>query len=713
MCTENLTNRFFFLVLSWTIFAGLQNGFSQDQGSSADQEKKLLAVLRADGAESEKAIACKQLSIHGSSQSVAELAKLLPHPRLSSWARIALEVIPGAEADNSLRKAVGSLQGNLLVGTINSIGFRRDANAVNLLAERLSDPNEQVASAAAVALGRIGGAAAVKLLQNALQTTSPGTRSAAAEGCVLCAEQLMADGQLSAAVEVYDRVRGADVPQQRIVEATRGAILSRGEKGDALLLEILHSPNRKLFQLGLGTIREFPGNQLDKTLALNLDQFKADRVALVITAMADREDTVDIAAIRTVAQSGSTPVRVAAARALGNVGDASCLPVLLKLAAQSDVVLSEAARAALVRISGEDVNDRIAQLLSKSAEDSRLVLIELVGERRINALGDLFKAMKSERQVIRVAALKSLGQTISLNQLPVLVTELISPRNDADRVVVEKALRVASVRMPDREACAKMLTQAMSRVPKLTRSVILEILADVGGDTSLVTLAAAANDADPQLQDTGSRLLGKWNGVEAAPILLDLAKNGRQTKYQIRALRGYIGLVRKFRMAEPLRVEMCQRALAAARRIDEKKLVLEVLKIHPSVASLQLAIKTMDVKEISNEARATALAIAKKVGGRDADVAALMSKAAFDKVELEIVKGEYGAGGSNRDVTAILRRHAGDIAMIVLPSGNYNGAFGDPAPGSAKRLKIQYRLNGKNGVASFAENEIIIFPVPK
>ena len=31
---------------------------------------------------------------------------------------------------------------------------------------------------------------------------------------------------------------------------------------------------------------------------------------------------------------------------------------------------------------------------------------------------------------------------------------------------------------------------------------------------------------DPQLQDTGSRLLGKWNSVDAAPVLMDLAKIG-------------------------------------------------------------------------------------------------------------------------------------------------------------------------------------------
>src|SRR5687767_4335189 len=70
-----------------------------------EQEKELLAVLRSEAPKAEKAIACKRLAIHGSSTAVDELAKLLPDPELHSWARIALEAIPGAEANEAFRAA--------------------------------------------------------------------------------------------------------------------------------------------------------------------------------------------------------------------------------------------------------------------------------------------------------------------------------------------------------------------------------------------------------------------------------------------------------------------------------------------------------------------------------------------------------------------------------------------------------------------------------
>jgi len=49
-----------------------------------------------------------------------------------------------------------------------------------------------------------------------------------------------------------------------------------------------------------------------------------------------------------------------------------------------------------------------------------------------------------------------------------------------------------------------------------------------------------------------------------------------------------------------------------------------------------------------------------------------------------------------------------------LASASYNASFGgDPLPGVTKQLKIQYRINGKAGEATFAENALIILPIPK
>ncbi len=105
------------------------------------------------------------------------------------------------------------------------------------------------------------------------------------------------------------------------------------------------------------------------------------------------------------------------------------------------------------------------------------------------------------------------------------------------------------------------------------------------------------------------------------------------------------------------------------------------------------------------------MTIAEKMGG---DVGELLSDAGFKKVNLEIVKAEYGAGTTQKDVTDVLRQQAGDLPVISLASDSYNASFGgDPLPGTVKQLRIEYTINGKPGEATFQENATIILPLPK
>jgi HEAT repeat protein len=678
-------------------------------------EKEQLEILRSDGPSSDKAIACKKLAIYGSAAAVPDLAKLLPDPQLASWARIALEAIPGAEADEALRRASETLEGRLLVGTINSIGVRRDAKAVEALTLRLGDNNADVASAAAVALGHIGNADATKTLRTALATVPAGVRSAVAEGCVLCAERLLADGKSADAVAIYDEVRKAEVPKPRIIEATRGAILARNQDGLPMLMELFHSNDKAMFNIALSTAREFPGKEIDKQLAAEVSRVTPGRGALLISAMADRKDTVVVSALVEAAGSGSKEVRVAAIGALAKVGDASCLNTLLDAAVDADPDLATAAKATLADLPGKEVDAKIASLLPSAKGKSHPLLIALAGQRRIEAATPaLLKAMDTPDKAVRSAALIALGETVTLKNLSVLISQAIDPKDESDAETAQQALKTASVRMPDREACAAELASALDRTPAATKAVLLEILADVGGEKALKTVGAAAKSGDPLLQDAGSRILGKWSTLDAGPVLLDLAKTGPAQQYRIRALRGYIGLARKFPMPNEQRAEMCQKALDTSKQLAEQKLVVDVLKIHPSLETLKLAVNLIQVPELKDDATQAALTIASKLDSKGVEVGEQLAKAGLGKVKLEITKAEYGSAELRIDVTEKMKKQAGDTQLVKLPSANYNESFGgDPAPGSVKQLKVQYKINGKPAEATFGENALIILPLPK
>jgi len=100
------------------------------QTSSAEKARQAISTLQSSAQPADKAMACKQLAIYGGPEAVPVLEPLLADKDLASWARIALEVIPAKAADEALRTAARKLQGNLLIGVINSIGVRGDAKAV-------------------------------------------------------------------------------------------------------------------------------------------------------------------------------------------------------------------------------------------------------------------------------------------------------------------------------------------------------------------------------------------------------------------------------------------------------------------------------------------------------------------------------------------------------------------------------------------------------
>ncbi|HET6426440.1 MAG TPA: HEAT repeat domain-containing protein [Planctomycetaceae bacterium] len=599
---------------------------------AADKEDDLLAILKGDAAAAEKAMACKRLAVYGSKAAVPELAKFLSNPQLASWARIALEAIPGTEADEALRKSTESLEGNLLIGSINSIGVRRDAAAVELLTTRLKDKDTEVATAAAVALGHVGNDAAAKSLRDALASVTGQALGGVAEGAILCAERQLADNKAETATAIYDEVRKADVPRQRKIEATRGAILARKQDGLPLLVEQLRADDSGMFQIALSTAREISSSDVDKALAAELDRAAPERAALIISVIADRPDGANLPAVLKAAGSGPKPVRLAALTAISRIGNPSCLSTLFEAAADADAEIVEAAQLALSELPGDGVNEEILSRLPKAQGKTQLLLIETIGQRRIQAVPALVTALDSSDKSVRAASLKALGNTVTPKNLNVLITQVVTSKQADDRPVALQALKTAAVRMPDRDACVTELAAAMTKANGPTKDELLEIISEVGGAKSLQTIGAAAKSNDPQLQDTGSRLLGKWASVDAAPVLLDLAKTASSDKYHVRAVKGYISLARRFAtLPEAQRLEICRNALDVARYPADKKLVLDVLKLYPTVESLKLAIKAREIAEIKDDAADAARAIAPKVKGDPAPVKEIMAKAGLDK----------------------------------------------------------------------------------
>lgn len=336
------------IVVGALLLAGAAQSFGQTvPPSTPEQVNKLIAVIKSDAPQKDKVDACRQLSVIGTKDAVAPLAALLGDEKFSHMARYALEPNPDPSVDEAFRDALGKLKGLPLVGVINSVGVRRDPRAVKQLAGMLTDPDADVAQAAARALGSIGNQRAARVLQRALPNVPAANQLAFCEGLLRCAESLVARGQRDLAIEIYDQLRSMEAAHQVRGGALRAAILTRGEDGIALLKQHLGSNDYILFSAAVQTSMEIPGSNVTEALTSALKGLPADNQILIISALGKRADPAALPALSAAAKEGEKPVRIAAIQALPQVGDASVVPVLKGLAADADKEISQAAQQGL------------------------------------------------------------------------------------------------------------------------------------------------------------------------------------------------------------------------------------------------------------------------------------------------------------------------------------------------------------------------------
>ncbi len=194
--------------------------------------------------------ACRALRLVGGPDSVPVLAALALKPETTDAARYALERIPGEEADRALVEALGKTAGAVRRGIVFSLGERKTAAAVPALAGLAAGKDAALAMDAVKALGKIGGAEAVKTLTAMLGKAGATLKSEAASALLLAAEGLLAAGDKAAAATVYDKVFAANISPVSGRPRSRASSPSRTTRGPDP-----QDPDRK----GRSALRAGPG----------------------------------------------------------------------------------------------------------------------------------------------------------------------------------------------------------------------------------------------------------------------------------------------------------------------------------------------------------------------------------------------------------------------------------------------------------------------
>lgn len=450
---------------------------------AAEGEARLIDTLRGGGSWAEKDAACRRLQVIGTRTCVPALASLLADEKLSHIARCALEPMPYPEAGRALREALGKTSGKALVGVITSLGFRRDEQAVPQLARLLAGRDAEVAGAAAAALGRAGTPEAARALKTFRAGASGALLSVAAEASLTAAERLLSRGRQQDAAEMYEELLRPKWPVHARLGAFAGVLKARPREAVARVIEAVAGKDPALRAVAIANISALSAPGAAERFAAELPKLAANVQAMLIGALAECGDAAVAPAIVSAASSRHPEVRIAAAEALGRIGDASSVEVLSRLVAEggSDAEKQAAAKS-LRSLRGDGVDAALVDRMTAAPQSARPELIEaLVARDAKGAVPALFKQASGRDEATRAAAFKALGWLAGAEDLPRFLELLVGLEGDAGR----KEAELAAVRVSRKIADDASRADAALRAFRTARTApakhsLLRVLAGIG-----------------------------------------------------------------------------------------------------------------------------------------------------------------------------------------------------------------------------------------
>jgi len=386
-----------------------------------------------------------------------------------------------------------------------------------------------------------------------------------------------------------------------------------------IVLDILRSDDQEMQAAAIAMVKEMPGTQVTEALAKELPNLSARSQVQLLSALGDRGDVAARPAVVAAVKSEDESVRIAAFRALGQLGDDSSVELLAQAAAGAKGAEQKAARDSLYRLRGPNVDKVILAAIPKAEAKTKVELISSVGQRNITAgVAALLETAKNSDRKVRTGSLRTLKVVAGPENLPALVELLINAKSSTDRTEAQKTIAAVAHRIADKNRQAASVLAVLPSVKEtVAQCSLLNVLGRIGDNSALPVLTAALKDENVDIQTAAIRALADWPTPEPVAELLKVAESSGNKVHRILALRGFVrllGLASDRPAGET--IEMYRKAMSLAPDAGEKKKVLSGLANTKSLAAMQMAAGYLEDETLSVEAGAAVINIA---GGIYAD----------------------------------------------------------------------------------------------
>ena len=594
-----------------------------DPAARQECEAKLQTFLRSGATAGGKMEACRSLRLIGSAASVPVLEELLSKSETTDAARYALERIPGVEADRALLGALDRIAGEAKRGIISSLGRRGTVAAVAPLARLAAGGDKNLALDAVRALGKIDSPEAVRALSSLMEKAKGALKTEAASGLILGAERLLRAGKKSEAAPLYDRLLAAGLPAVDRQAAFRGKVACAGDEAKTLILKALAGKDDVLYAPAIAMVaKAFKAAEVEQVASMigRAGLPEAQKVQLTAVIAGYPKDVAG-KALLDAAENPSLFVRLEALRSLEKAGDGTVVEFLATRAARTTGAEQEAAREALARLKGADVDAALVKLLPSAADENIAAeLLQAAGARRIAAVKPfLMETVRSGSALLQRRAAQALRYVAGPADVRDLLALLFGLEDETAREAMQDVAAVVARTNPrplGRGDAAENLL-AGEKDPK-RRVDLLRVLGKVGDETALPLLRSALRDRNPAVADAAVRAFADWPTIAARDDVLAIARTSTEFTHRVLALRAYIRMLglEPYRAPEAVVADLRDAVPLAAGRAEEKLAILALLPRFACQEGLDFANSLAADESVKKEAQLAAEQIRQTLSAR-------------------------------------------------------------------------------------------------
>ena len=565
-----------------------------DAAGRAECEAKLLPFLKGPATPSAKMAAARLLRVIAGDTAVPALQAMVADPRFADYAIYVLQPMAGAAAETALVQSLKTARGAQKVAIVAALGQRRSASTLPLLEPMLREP--ALATAAATAIGRIGGPAAATALKSAYGAAPGDAKRLLAAAMLEAAAGLLAAKEPEAASSLYDAVaadRSLPAPLRRA--ALMGTISAAGPRAASVLVGMLGGDDADGRTAAIARIGDvIPQDGIGPVCDL-LPRLPADAQVQVLAALARYPASrVRPAALQAARRDAPDEVRIAALKVLEAAGDASTVPFLVETAtSEKKGPVQDAARRALGGLRGREVDDAIVGGLKQPASDAAAAeLLRAAADRRIFLAKPAVSAsLASASPGVRIEALKALRAIGTPSDVAPVLDVLLKTGDEAEQLEAERTVTALLQKVGAANGRFALLRMRLATEKNAAaRAKLFALLPPTADGAALPVLRRALEDPDAGVVDAAARAIAAWPTATARDDMLELVKGAKDETHRLLAFAGLVRLI-------GLDVNRLPRAAVAdlkmlsglAWRPEEQKLVLGALATFPCQEALDLA----------------------------------------------------------------------------------------------------------------------------